>query len=67
MVYVSTSTNSTNFGTIVTRIGEIWIRSYQNPAAQKGLQDGFLVALKKGDVLSVTGSGLDSYGFTVYY
>ena len=66
MVYVETVTNSTVFGTIITKIGNTYCRFYQNTGSQENLVDGFLVALKKGDTISVSGGGQKSYKFYVY-
>lgn len=66
MVYVETVTNSTVFGIIITQIGNTYYRFYQNSGSQENLVDGFLVALKKGDTISVSGGGQKSYKFYVY-
>ena len=66
MVYVETVTNNTVFGAIITKIGNTYCRFYQNPGSQENLVDGFLVALKKGDTISVSGGGQKSYKFYIY-
>ena len=65
MVLVSTTTNSVNFGIIKTKIGNIYIRVYQNSSNIENLQDAFLISLKKDDILSVAGD-VKSYDFYIY-
>ena len=66
MVYVETVTNNTVFGTIITKIGDTYCRYYQNTGSQENIVDGFLIALKKGDTISVSGGGQKSYKFYIY-
>lgn len=66
MVYVETVTNSTVFGTIITKIENTYCRFYQNTGSQENLVDGFIIALKKGDTISVSGGGQKSWKFYVY-
>ena len=66
MVYVETVTNNTVFGAVITKIGNTYCRFHQNPGSQENLVDGFLVALKKGDTISVSGGGQKSYKFYIY-
>ncbi len=63
-VFVITVTDGSIYQTITTAVNTFYVRQYQNTKDQIDIADGFLVALKKGDTISVAGT--EKYSFHIY-
>ena len=64
MIYVNTKTTDTLYGMISTKVNDFCVRVYQNPTAVEGMQDSFVIYVKKGEVVTVEGA--KSYSFFIY-